>query len=43
MLTLGMGSGGKSTFSLPICVHLQHLAFTGVISPHLMKARSTQL
>ncbi|PIO28019.1 hypothetical protein AB205_0174560 [Aquarana catesbeiana] len=37
-----MGLRGKSTFSLPICVHLQNLAFTGVTSPHLMKAKSTQ-
>ncbi|PIO15667.1 hypothetical protein AB205_0033230 [Aquarana catesbeiana] len=34
MLTLGMGSGGKSTFGIPICVHLQNLAFfRGDITP----------
>ncbi|PIO26562.1 hypothetical protein AB205_0159470 [Aquarana catesbeiana] len=40
MLTLGMGSGEKSPVGLPSCVHLQNLAFTGVTSPHLMKAIS---
>ncbi|PIO40664.1 hypothetical protein AB205_0216040 [Aquarana catesbeiana] len=42
MLTLGMGSGWKSTFSLPICVLFQNLSFTGVTSPHLIKAKSKQ-
>ncbi|PIO29741.1 hypothetical protein AB205_0080690 [Aquarana catesbeiana] len=41
MLTLGMGSGGKSPFLLSICVHLQNLASTGVTSPHLIKAIPT--